>query len=82
MPSLEDDRIGNFLFRFGYISGCLYAPDIQDYLRERGVTDGELKSIQKAHNAIINAFYREPAKVFNSPPKNNLRLLICIVLLP
>lgn len=69
MPSLEDDRIGNFLFRFGYISGCLYAPDIQDYLRERGVTDGELKSIQEAHNAIITAFYREPAQVIQLAAK-------------
>lgn len=65
MPSVEDDRVGNFLFRFGYVSGCLYAPDILDYLRASGVTDGELKSIQEAHNAIMTAFYRDPAKPTN-----------------
>lgn len=64
----QRDREEHFVFILGQLFGLLAAPDIKQYLHERGLTDTELAQIRSAHELLINRFYSRNTSASPSTP--------------
>jgi hypothetical protein len=60
MIQIQRERKEQLIFLLGQLFGLLSSPDIKEYLRERGVTESELRAMHDAQAVLIKRLLDRP----------------------